>query len=338
MDGFHTQNQNLPKREYRSPRLRLLWAGAAFVFSLCMNSGCATMQGAKKDLHLATCGEAGSPCACSCGERTTKFHAADEVTVYDENVSATHPAGRPDLVIPPNGQANPGSAGVQSKFMTIEGMPGVWTPEQSGAANPSFVDSPPAAFDRAADPSRNFPPSAIEQIPGSHPTQGNSSVPFSQPNQYQGAYRPLDSAENTRSDNDSKECRAQIQVLSQQMSQMMQTQDSIKASQETLQQSHEREILELKLQQATADRNRLEREREMDRELQKQRERDLETIDSFSQIIENVAQLPAPTVAAPSRNVSSVPRASTQSGQGQSQSKSSQSKSSQLLPTVDESR
>jgi len=335
MDGFHTQKQNLPKRQYCPQRLPLLLAGSAIAFSLCINSGCSTMQGAKKDLHLATCGEAGSPCACSCGECTAKLQAADKATVDGENASSTHAAGRHDLVIPPNGQTSPGLAGVQSKFMTIEGMPGVWTPEQSIAANSSDVDSPAAAVDRAADTSRNFQQSAHEPIPRAHAMQGNSSVPFGQANQYQGAYCPPDM---TRSDAELKEYRAQVQILSQQISQIMQTQDSIKASQETLQQSHEREILELKLQQTTADRDRLEREREMDRELQKQRDRDLETIDSFAQIIENVVQIPAPPVAASRSNLSSVPRASTQSSQGQSQASPSQSKSSQLLPTVDESR
>ncbi len=328
MDGFHTQNQNLPKRRYYPQRLPLLLAVAAIAFSLCINSGCSTMQGAKKDLHLATCGEADSSCVCSCGECTAKLHAAEKATVHGDNASSTHAAGRQDLVIPPNGQTSPGLAGVQSKFMTIEGTRGIWTPEQSTAANSGDVDSPAAFFERAADTSRNFRPSANAQNPDAHEMQGNSSVPYSQGNQYQGAYCP---PEMTRSDEELKEYRTQVQVLSQQISQLMQTQDSMKANQETLQQSHEREILELKLQQATADRDRLEREHEMDRELQKQRDRDLETIDSFAQIIENVAQIPAPPVAASGGNLSSVPRASTQSGQGES-------KSSQLLPAVDESR
>ena len=329
MDGFHTQKQNQPKIEDRPRRLPLLLACTAIACSLGMNFGCATMQGARKDLHSATRGVADSLCPCSCGECSNNCHVADDAIVYSENAPSTYPAEQHDLVIPSNAQAGPGLAsGGQSKPMTIEGMRGTWTPEHSTATNSSFVDSPAAAFDRAADASRRFPPSANEQIPSAPAMQGTSSVPFNQVNQYQGAYCP---PVTTKSDEESKEYRTQIQVLSQQISNMMQTQDSIKASQETLQQSHEREILELKLQQATADRSRLEREREIDRQLQKQQERDLETIDSFSQIIEKVAQMPTPPVAAASRNVSSVPRASTQSGQGQS-------KSSQLLPAVDESR
>jgi hypothetical protein len=325
MDGLNIQEQSLQKRQHGSPRLPLLLAGAAVAFSLCASSGCATMQGAKKDLHLATCGEANANCACSCGECTAKLQAADAATVDGENVSSKHVAGPQHFVIPPNGHASPGLAGVQPKYMTIEGMPGVWTPEASAAANPGPADSPAAAFDRAANNSRNFPQAENERFPGDYAMPRNSSVPASQQNHDPGAYYPPDTS---RSDEELREYRAQIQVLSQQISHMMQTQDSIKANQETLQQAHEREMLEIKLQQAKDERDRLQRDHELDRELQRQREHNLETIDSFSQIIENVAQIPAPPVAAAGGNLRSVPRASAQSGQGQS-------KVSDVLPTID---
>ena len=328
MDGFPTQKQNVPKRQHCRPRLPLLLAGAAIAFSLSVNFGCATLRGAKKDLHFATCGEADSPCACSCGECTAKLHAANEATVHREHDSSKHVVGKHDLVLPPQEQNRPGAQGLQPKLMTIEGMPGVWTPEQSNAPNHGFADSPSTASDRSANTSRDFQQSANEPFSGVQAIQGNSSVPFGQSNRYLEA---CPTPEMTRNDEELKECRTQIHVLSQQISQMMQAHDSIKASQETLQQSHEHEILELKLQQATADRDRLQRERVFDRELQKQRERDLETIDSFSQIIENVAQTPSLPVAAPGGNLGSVPRASAQSGEGQS-------KTSQFLPAVDESR
>lgn len=325
MDGFHTQKENQPKRRHCPQQLQLLLAGTVVAFSLCINSGCATMQGAKKDLHWPTCGETDSTSQCSCGKCIAKLHAADKATVPGENVSSTPAGGQHDLVIPPNAQTSSGAPAVQSRHMTIEGMPGVWTPEQSTAANSDFVDTPSAAFDRAANTSRNFPQPANEQSSGAHATQGNSSVPFSQTNRYQGAFC---SPDMTRNDEELKETRTQIQVLSQQISQMMQTQDSIKASQDALQQSHEREMLEFKLQQATAERDRLERDRELDRELQKQREHTLETIDSVSQVAEIIAQIPVPPTAASSDNFRSVPRASTQSGQGRS-------KVSEVLPTVD---
>ncbi len=328
MDGFPTKKQNVPTRQHGLKQLPLLLAGTAVAFSLSINSGCATMQGAKKDLHFAMCGEADSPCACSCGECTAKLHAADEATVHREHDSSTHVAGKHDVVIPPQEPNRQGAQGLQPKLMTIEGMPGVWTPEQSNAPNYGFADAPISTSDRSANTLKDFQQSPNEPFPGVQAMQGNSSVPFGQSNRYPEAYSTPDL---TRNDEELKECRTQIHVLSQQISQMMQAHDSIKASQETLQQSHEREILELKLQQATADRDRLQRERVFDRELQKQRERDLETIDSFSQIIENVAQTPSLPVAAPGDNLGSVPRASAKSGEGQS-------KTSQFLPAVDESR
>jgi hypothetical protein len=327
MDGFHRQEQSLPKRKHCFPRLSLLMAGAAVAFSLCANSGCATMQGAKKDLHLATCGEADAACACSCGECTAKLHAADEATVEGGNVASKHKSGQKDLVTHQNGQAGSGSVDVQPKYMTIEGMPGVWMPDQS-ATDSGFMESPSEAFDRVANNPGNFQKSSNEQPSGTNTMHGNSAWGGNQPNHSQGAYCPPGM---TRTDEELKENRVQIQVLSQQISQMMQMQDSIKASQETLQQAHEREMLEVKLQQATAERDRLERDRELDRELQRQREHNLETIDSFSQIIENVAQIPAPPVTAAGGNLRSVPRTSTRSEQGQPTA-------SQMLPTVDESR
>lgn len=327
MDGFHRQEQSLPKREQRSRRLPLLMAGAAVAFSLCANLGCATMQGAKRDLHLATCGETGADCACSCGECTAKLHAADEATVEGENVASKHRSGQKDLVTHQNGQASSGSVDVQPKYMTIEGMPGVWMPDQT-AANSGFVESTSEAFNRVDNDPQNFQQFSNERPSDSNAMHGNSTGSFNQANQSQGAYC---SPGMTKNDDELKEYRTQIQVLSQQISQMMQTQDSIKANQETLQQTHEREMLEFKLQQATAERDRLERDRELDRELQRQREHNLETIDSFSQIIENVAQIPAPPVTAAGGNLRSVPRTSTRSEQGQPTA-------TQMLPTVDESR
>jgi len=107
---------------------------------------------------------------------------------------------------------------------------------------------------------------------------------------------------------------------------MKTTQESMKASQATLQQSHEREMLELKLQQTTADRDRLQREHDLEQQLEKQRQRELDSIDSLSEIINGVIPAPAIPNAAPGR----VPRATTQSGQVRSMP-------SQNLPTVDES-
>ena len=325
MVGFYTQKQNLPTRRHCRIRLQLLLSSAAVVFSLCISSGCATMQGARKDLHLATCGESDSTCDCSCGECTTKLQAADGATVHGENVSSTHTAGRHDLVIPRNDLASSGLVRGQPKQMTIEGMPGYWMPEQSWSADSSSADSSAAAFERIANTSRNFQQYANEQFSGSYAMREKSSVPFNQMERNQGLYCPPVMNQN---DEATKETRAQIQVLSQQMSQMIQTQGAIKESQETWQQSHERAMLELKLQQATAERDRLERDGELDRELQRLREHNLETIDSLSQVVESLPRVSTAPVASSSGNFRSVPKSSAPSGQGRSTV-------SEFLPTVD---
>ena len=138
--------------------------------------------------------------------------------------------------------------------------------------------------------------------------------------------QPMRIPDDALKNDDLQECRTQFQILAEQLSQMKTAQESMQASQETLQQSHEREILELKLQQTTADRDRLQREHDLEQQLEKQRLRELETIDSLSEIIDGV--VPAPAV--PSAAKGQVPRSTAQSGHASSMP-------SQNLPTVEES-
>jgi hypothetical protein len=327
MDGFDTLKQILPKCRYSLPRLPLLFAGTAIALGLCFSSGCATMQGARKDLHLATCVKARSNCDCSCGECTSEFHGAQKTTVHGENATAAQAAGQHDFVIPPGSQTDGELTGAPSKVMMIDGMLGKWTPDRPNAADQGHAELPATAFDRLSNGSQNMQPPANSQNQG-FPMQATSPGASSQGGHYPGPYYP---AEMTRRDEEFKEYHTKFHVLSEQISHMMQTLESMKASQETFQQSQEREILALKLQQATADRDRLEREHKLDRELQDLRKGGMQTIDTITQIMENVAPIPAPPIAAANGNSSSAQRAASQLGQ-------EQSTASQELPTVDGSR
>ncbi len=327
MDGFDTLKQILPKRRYSLHRLPFLWVGTAIALGLCFSSGCATMQGARKDLHLATCVKARSNCDCSCGECTSEFHGAQKNTVHGENVTAVQAAGRHDFVIPPGSQTDGELTGAPSKVMMIDGMPGKWTPDLPNTNDPGHAESPATAFDRLSNSSQYMQQPANSQNQGV-PMQATSPSPGNQGVHNPGPYSPF---ETTRNDEEFKEYHTKFHVLSEQISHMMQTLESMKASQETFQQSQEREILALKLQQTTADRDRLEREHKMDRELQDLRKGGMQTIDTITQIMENVAPIPAPPMAAANGNSNSAQRASSQLGL-------EQSTASQLLPTVDGTR
>jgi hypothetical protein len=131
MDGFHLQYHDLRTRMFWKPRLSIAMAGTIVAFSLCLSSGCATMQGAKKDLHLATGCAADSTCDCSCGECTAQSNGHNGTKIHDHHKSLTGVAAQEEFVIPPGGQSSHGRTPVESKPMTIEGMPGVWTPDPS---------------------------------------------------------------------------------------------------------------------------------------------------------------------------------------------------------------
>ena len=202
----------------------------------------------------------------------------------------------------------------------MNGIPGTWIPSPQPAFAESAGPTAVPAIDPVAEWSETQNVAAIPPLPMHIPEQG-------QQRQFPAMQAPAMCPPDAAAQQDAlKEYQAQVGILSEQISQMKSAQDSMKVSQESLQKSHEREILELKLQQTTADRDRLQRERELERQLERQKQRELETIDSLSQIIEGVVPAPAGSSAA----LAPVPQTTTQANQVQSMPP-------QNLPAVDES-
>ena len=257
----------------------LVWVSVCI--SLCLVSGCTSMRNAWTNLTA----EPGSQ-KCGCGSC-----AADENVVG----GLAEQSGQPRRV---------------ASQPMYESEP---TPSPEGSTPPqTFVPraSTPQQFNQSQDtrprhyapPNNQYPQSGAmsgtpqywQPNPPAHFNQEQYSPGYNSP-QWNGQSSedagwvsyPSPGTPPAEPANDAlKEYRTQVQVLSEEMAQLKNAQKSMKSSQDTLQQSHEREILELKLQQATTDRDRLQRERELERELENQRRRELETIDSLSQIIE----------------------------------------------------
>ena len=287
--------------------------------SLCLTSGCAMTRTAWKSVHTATCGEPASQCHCSCDACNVDGHMETEFvdqTPRTQSSSVASPVF-PLTPQPPEG-SRPIAHGVQSQPATMNGMPGTWIPAPHPSTDFGFEN-------QTQMPPQNQSPNWATEAPYAASPAPPMHIP-PQTMQWPVTQAPASCPPDSPPEPDAlKEYRTQVQVLSEQISQMKDAQDSMKSSQQTLQESHTREILELKLQQATGDRDRIQRERELEQQLEKQRQRELETIDSLSQIIEGVipgtpassaAPVPAPRSAAPPRQAQSI--------------------TPQTLPTVDE--
>lgn len=260
MNGFHAQKQFqqghwIGRQSTASPLTCMV-----VCLSLCLTSGCAMTRNAWSGLHDATSGEPTSRCSCTCADCGGDAHGGHKAG--DKNAAhETLRAAPQEFTATPSPLAGsrPSDDGMRPQAVTMNGIPGTWTP------------SPPVT---------QFPPAAEQ-----------TQWPVMQT-------QPVCTPDAASKNDDLKEYQTQVQILAEQISQMKNSQESMKASQETLQQSHEREILELRLQQTTADRDRLQREHELEQQLEKQRQRELETIDSLSQIIDGVVQSPVVDSAA----------------------------------------
>jgi hypothetical protein len=223
----------------------------------------------------------------------------------------------PATPVPPEG-SRPIANGIRPQAATMNGMPGTWIPAPNAAPRFEFEQ-------QVAVPEQSPIPNGMVEESYAFNSTPQMHIP-PQSSQWPMAQAQVSCPPDTAAQSDAlKEYRTQVQVLSEQISQMKNAQDSIRANQETLQESHAREILELKLQQATADRDRMQRERELEQQLEKQRQRELETIDSLSEIIDGV--MPDPSVS----RAASVPTSRTTT-----QFRQAQSTPAQELPAVDE--
>jgi hypothetical protein len=190
----------------------------------------------------------------------------------------------------------------------MNGMPGTWTPSQPVThfefedPNSAYLNNPAAGWPEAELGTTN--PQSMRYYPRTEQQSRRAAM------QAEPMYAPNAGSENS----DLRGYRTQVQLMSEQILQMKNAQESLELSQSSMQQLHEREMLELKLQQTTTDRDRLKREHE------------LESFNSLSEIINDV--VPSPTV--PNAGRGQVPRSKTQSGQVRSMPP-------QNLPTVDES-
>ena len=321
MNGFHAQKPFRQDRWMGQQSTAATLTCMAVGLSLCLTSGCAMTRKAWSGLHAATCGEPAPQCNCTCGKGISDAHVEHEAGYQAVPVDPSRAAAQAQAATtsPPAGR-RPMDHGNRPQAATMNGIPGTWTPSppltpfESEDQNSAYADSPAAGWPEA------------ESVTTSSPSTGHFP-PTAEPMQWSPLQpQPMDPQETASKNDDLKECRTQVQILAEQISQMKHAQESMKASQETRQQSYEREILELKLQHTTADRDRLQRERELEQQLEKQRLRELETIDSLSQIIDDV--VPAPAV--PNAAIGQVPRSTTKSGQVRPMAP-------QNLPAVDES-
>ena len=326
MNGYDTKHQYLPTTRPEKHHAAVSVAGVALCFSLCITSGCAMMRSAKTGVAKATSTDSTSLCGCSCDECSSQTCLKNHAS-HDKTTQPNHAADQSNIAIPasPGGQPR-GFPDVKPQPLSFNGVPGTWTPSQHAApgaefANPALAPpNDPAGTWQVRDEYDANPiwvPSTPAQkpfMPSGEQKYPRMSAPFAAPES-----------------NDLKEYRTQILILSQQISQMKTEQEAIRTSQETLQQSHEREIQELKLQQTTAARDAgLARIRELENQLQRERERELNTVDAISQFIESAVQTPvAASQTAPSNSaLRKVPAPTGQPRQAQSQT-------SQILPTVD---
>ena len=274
MDGFE-QDQQTRKRKIcrnRFATTAATWLSISVV--CCLISGCGITRNVWTNL-TADHRQLNCPCGgCSCGESvctSCQKHSGESLHALPQPLADHDPMTYPEdtqaqQYFPPRGalrqQVNgsrPATPRQQPRSAAIPGTSPVWQP------NPQ----------RQLDPMQDA--TGFENQGWNGATLDQSAMMTNPPTYYPPADPAIDAL---------REYRTQVQILSEQISLMKTAQDSMKASQETLQQSHEREMLELKLQQATADRDRLQRERELEMELEKQRRRELEAIDSLSQIIE----------------------------------------------------
>jgi len=268
-------------------------------------------------LHGTACGETAPPRSYTCNKCGENNQVEHEVRSHDgRSLQPKAYAATPS----PAEDSRSIDHEIRPQAATINGMPGTWIPLPQPAQSESAALTAAPASDAAAEWSETQAIAASPQAPMHVPDQVQQRK---SPAMLAPEMHPPDAAAQ---DDALKEYRTQVGILSEQILQMKNAQDSMKLSQESLQQSHEREILELKLQQTTADRDRLQRERELERQLERQRQRELETIDSLSQIIEGVVPAPAGSSAA----LAPVPRSTTPANQVRSQPP-------QNLPTVDES-
>jgi len=322
MYGFHPQKQFRQGRLIGKQSTAVTLTCMAVCLSLCLSSGCAMTRKAWTGLSQATGGEPTAGCGCACGEGLADkpaAHAAGHhaVTSDPARVDSQAYAATPS---PPEG-SRPIEQGIRPQAATMNGIPGTFTPSPPATKQFEFQDQNTANLN---SPTTSSPESqyvdanaqSMRQSPGTA-----EQTPLSQMRP-----EPTHHPDVVEEHHDLKDCRTQLQILAEQLSQMKTTQESMKASQDTLQQSHTLQILELKLQQTTTDRDRLQREHDLEQQLYKQRQRELETIDSLSDFIEDVA----PDAAVPNTAPRQVPRPTTQSGQVRSQQP-------QNLPTVDES-
>ncbi len=319
MHGFHAHDQFRQDRQTGKQSRAVLLTCMTVFFSLCLTSGCAMTRNVWSGVRDATCGETASRCSCACGECIADAHAAGDTGNHAMPPHSPRPASQPYAATPhPPEGSRPIEHKVRPQAITMNGMPGIWTP--SPPAHSEFEDQNSAYAD-----SSMAPWSETEAV-----ATGSGAMTYVPPVAQQSQSPPLQTQPMCTPDaapkNDElQEYRTQVQILSEQILQMKNAQESIKVSQDSMQQSHAREILELKLQQTTADRDRLQREHELEQQLEKQRQRELETIDSLSQIIDGVALAPAVSSAA----IVPVPKSPSQSRQVRSAPP-------QNLPTVDE--
>ena len=307
MHGFHTHKQFPQVSLIGQQSTAVTVTCIAVCLSLCLTSGCAVTRNAWFGLPNATGNEPKSRCGCTCGECAADAHGEHEAghhaapTDPSPAASQTYPATQS----PPEGP-RPTDHGMRPQAATMNGMPGFWTPSQPARhsefedQNSAYVNHPTAEWPEAESTTTN--PRSMRYYPRS---EAQAQWP---PLQAEPAYAPEAASENS----ELQEYRTQVQILSEQILQMKNAQDSLKLTQNSMQQLHEREVLELKLQQTTGDRDRLQREHELEQQLQKQQQRELESIDSLSEFINGVVSAPA----VPNAVRGQVPRSKTQSGQG----------------------
>lgn len=313
MNGFHVQDQ-FPQVQTHT------WKSAvstitcmSLILSLCSAPGCAMTRRVWSGVHSATCGEPDSQCSCTCGDCVTDAHSINDAGHHRRHSHSSR-SFFPVTPLPPEG-SGPIEQENQSQTITMNGIQGIWTPTPA-PLTPRLAEQHSAFADNSS-----LPWSDADAVTTS-PRAMTCSPQAAQQNQSQLEQTP---PHETQRKDELQEYRTQIQILTEQLLQMKSAQDSIKVSQDSMQQQHEREMLEIKLQQATADRDRLQREHELEQQLEKQRQRELETIDSLSEIIDGV--VPAPAV--PSAAMAPAQRRTSQSRQVRSVT-------SQNLPSVDE--
>ena len=322
MYGFHPQKQFRQGRLIGKHSTAVTLSCMTVCLSLCLSSGCAMTRTAWTGLSQATGGEPTAGCGCACGEGLADkpaAHAAGHhaVTANPAQVDSQAYAATPS---PPEG-SRPIEDGIRPQAATMNGIPGTFTPSPSATQQFEFQDQNTANLNSPATSSpgaQSFDANlqSMRQSPG---TAEQTPLSPLRP-------EPMQIPDVVAEHHDLKQCRTQLQILAEQLSQMKTTQESMKASQDTLQQSHALQILELKLQQTTTDRDRLQREHELEQQLYQQRQRELETVDSLTDFIKDAT----PDAAVPNTAPRQVPRPTTQSGQVRSQQP-------QNFPTVDES-